>query len=264
MSGSDHDSRYRWVYSSKSAISVARRLRDVPPRLDEGSCLRRHLVCVDLVTEQDEPVRPSRRVGLEFARVCPERVHAQPCRVVRRRRSVRGALRRADPARAEDQQRLALVVTRVNGTRRTTVGRRPGDTSIHQDFVRRDGAGLQFVDDDQRVMVARDMERSRAPAEHVHLRRSVRLYPDRRGLRAHIAQQRSKNQGGRHHAIVPARQIYRAGEPNASARRPPGLRERRTTRQLAFVLAGRGPVAPCPCLVRNTPRSSRVATWTPV
>ena len=82
MSGSLHDSRYRRVYSSKSATCVARRLRDVAPGADERERLGRDLVGVDLVAEQQQAVGPRLAAPLQAPARTP---------TARRRRRPRGS-----------------------------------------------------------------------------------------------------------------------------------------------------------------------------
>ena len=92
---------------------LARRLARVAAATDELERRRRDLVGVHLVAEQQEPVGPFGLAALEELRVRPERVDA----LLTSSRPVAGELRRlraAEPARAEREPDVPLVVARVD------------------------------------------------------------------------------------------------------------------------------------------------------
>ena len=75
----------------------------------------------------------------------------------------------ADPARAEHEPHLALLVARVDGRRRPAVVGRPDELAVEPHVVGHDGRRLEIVDEDERVVVTLDRERRRPMAEHLDL-----------------------------------------------------------------------------------------------
>ena len=117
--------------------------------------------------------------------------------VFRRRRGYREALRRSDPARAEDEAHLGFVVTGSNtGRRPLVVGARPDENAIEPDFVRRCRPWLEVRDEHERVVVPFDMEGARALAEDATSHGSSRLEPDRRRLGPDVAEKRTDENVG--------------------------------------------------------------------
>jgi hypothetical protein len=77
-----------------------------------------------------------------------------------------------------------------------------GQHAVEAHLVGQRAAGLQAVEDDERVVMAGDGERRRGAPQHVDLARRVGLHPDGRlGVRD-VAQQWSENEAGlAHHAV---------------------------------------------------------------
>ena len=139
---------------------LAGRLRHVAAAADELQRPGTHLVRVDLVADQQQPVRPRLDAGLQPPGVRPQGVDAEALVVLVRRQRVRLALRRADPARPEHQPRLVLALTGADHARRMlVVGRRPDPLAVELDLVLDHLALGQVVEHHQRVVVSLDLER---------------------------------------------------------------------------------------------------------
>jgi hypothetical protein len=107
-----------------------------------------------------------------------------------RRQGVRDPLRSADATRSEDEAYVALVAPRSDaGGRSLVASPRPYDRPIHRHLVRRGGARLEALYDDERVVVPLDVEAARAVADD--LAGFGGFDPDRRGLGPDIAQERT-------------------------------------------------------------------------
>ena len=105
--GSPHDSRYRRVYSSKSAtVSPGGTSGSRRERMNSFT-LRRDLVGVDLVAEQQQRVRPRRRPrpGDHALRDRHQRVDLAALRVLVLAQRVRRLVRRGHAAGAEQDPR---------------------------------------------------------------------------------------------------------------------------------------------------------------
>ena len=109
---------------------------------------------------------------------------------------VRRALGIADPARAEDEARAALVLPRVDRRRRPAVVGRPRALPVEVHLVGSHGALVEVAQDDERVVVALHAEGSLTRVQDGDLAGRVRLDPDRRLRAAGVAQQRPENETG--------------------------------------------------------------------
>ncbi len=127
-------------------------------RLDERRGLRRDLVGVDLVAEKQQAVGPRRIAGLKLPRVGPECVDAEALRIVGRRERVRRSLRRPDPARAEDEPRLALSLPHVDRRLGPAVPRRPDRSAVQSNLVGIDRSRLEVFEHHERVVMTEHME----------------------------------------------------------------------------------------------------------
>ena len=180
---------------------LAGRLRHVAAAADELQRLGTHLVRVDLVADQQQPVRPRLDAGPQPPGVRPQGVDAEALVVLIRRQRVRLALRRADPARPEHQPRLVLALTGADHARRMlVVGRRPDLLAVELDLVLDHLALGQVVEHDQRVVMSLDLERRGRSAGRRDRARRVRLDPDGCLRPPHVAEQRAEDErchGGR-------------------------------------------------------------------
>jgi len=170
---------------------LARRLCEITALLDELHRRRRQLVDVDLVAEQQQAVRPGCRAFLELPGVSPERVDAEPLRMIGRRERVRRALRGTNTARTEDEPSLAFTLAHLDRRRRPPVRRRPRRHAVESNLVRVDRARLEIVDHDERVVVSQHVRRARLVPEHLDDRGTIGLDPHGRSRRADIAQERA-------------------------------------------------------------------------
>ncbi len=110
----------------------------------------------------------------------------------------------AHATRAEGQLQRGAVRRRADDRRREArLRRRPGAPAVETDLVGRRRAGLQAVQADEREVVALDLERALAMAEHVDLAGPVGLHPDRGLGRAGVAQHRAQDQLA-HAGVLPA------------------------------------------------------------
>ena len=106
------------------------------PAPDELERLRRHLVRVHLVAEEQDRVGPLDLAALELLRVRPERIDPERLQLVGPGRREVGRLRIADTARAEDEPYLALLVARMDDGARPAVVGRPDELAVEPDVVR--------------------------------------------------------------------------------------------------------------------------------
>ena len=171
-----------------------RRLVDIAPAAHEGARLDRRLVGVHLVAEQQQAVGPLLPTRLQTTRQRPQRIDAEPVRVLRSRQRVRLALGVADAARAEDQPRLALVLARVDRRRRAPVVGRPDALAVELDLVRAHRSLLEVLEHDERVVVPLDGERPLTGIEHCDLAGAVGLDPDRRLGATGVAEERAEDE----------------------------------------------------------------------
>ena len=100
----------------------------------------------------------------------------------------------AEPARAEDEPDVALVVACADDRARPAVVRRPDELAVEPDLVRRHRPGLEVVDEKQRVVVPLDGERPRAVAEDLDLAGRARLDPEGRALGTGVAEERPEHE----------------------------------------------------------------------
>ena len=176
---------------------LARRLANIPPGANEVGGERRDLVRVDLVAEQQQPVRPFELAALQLARVGPQRIDARTRNGLGRR-----WLRIADPAGAEGQPNVALVAARVDGGGRTAVVGRPDQPAIQAHVVGEDRGRLQILDQKKREVMTLDSERLGAVTEHFDLTRRAGLDPEARALGARVAEQRPEDELSRLRAVL--------------------------------------------------------------
>ena len=191
MSGSDQDSRYSCVYSSKSAISSPGGSRTSRRARMNAIVAGGSFVGVDLVAQQQQPVRPLRGAFLELPGVAPERVDAESVRMIGRRKRVRRALRCTDPAGAEDEPGLTFALAHVDRRRGPSILRRPYLHAVESNVVGIDRARLEILDHDECVVVSEDMERARFVPEHLDDRGAIGLDPDGGRRRADVTKQRT-------------------------------------------------------------------------
>ena len=155
---------------------------DVASGADERCGLRRDLVGVDLIAEQQQAVGPRLRRPAGAGASTPRARRPRTPPDARPGDSVYGGrCGRADPARAEHEPCLPLVL-RACGSR---VGGRPSSGGQTRSPSRRTSygvtdAGLEPVDQHERVVVALHVERSLAVPEHRHLCTATGLDPHRR------------------------------------------------------------------------------------
>ena len=203
ISGSDHESRYRRVYFLEVRDLLAGSLAYVAARTDELCSGRRNEVRVHLVAEQQERIGPRGLTVLEPFRIRPECVDLESLLVFGPRQRIGRTLGGPHSTRAEDESCLSLSFARPDHGAGPSVVRRPDELSVQAHVVRRHGSRLELVDEDERVVVALDIERSLAVPEDRHLCRTTGLDPHRRRRRARVPEQRSDEElvlrrGGRH------------------------------------------------------------------
>jgi hypothetical protein len=104
-------------------------------RLDELERSRGDLVCVDLVSEEEEGVGPFHLTPLELLRVRPERVDSEGPQVFGPLAVDVLRLGIADAARAEDEAHAGFVVACVDDGLRAPVVGRPDDPPVEPDVV---------------------------------------------------------------------------------------------------------------------------------
>ena len=194
---------------------LARRLADVAALADEGERLRRDLVGVDLVAEQQQGPRPAAGVGAQHLldqRV--ERVELAAVGVLALRQRCRG--RGGAARRGRSRRRVAAapspprVRITLGGNSESGSGQRRSPSSATSYSVRR--ARLEPLDDHERVVVAADAEGRLGVAEHLDLARLVGLDPDHRLGLADVAQQWAEHEL-RHARPVPVPPCREPGLP---------------------------------------------------
>ena len=159
---------------------LPRRLADVAALADEGERLGRDLVGVDLVAEQQQRLRPAVRIAaqhLDHERV--EGVELAPVGVLVLRQRVRAVVGQRDAAGAEREAQRTLATERADRARRELgVRLGPAALAVERHLVLGRRAGLEPLDDHQRVVVAGDAEGRLAVAEDLDLARLVGLDPE--------------------------------------------------------------------------------------
>ncbi len=152
--------------------------------------LRRRLVGVHLVAEQQQRVRP---VVLGLLRH-PQRVGVQ--RVRTQLVVGRGLHRFRRPARPEhDPVRQVLIGLRADPARRELRARLgPHHLAVEPHVVLGGRPRFQVLYAHQRVVQLTDPERPGPVPGDLHLGRGVRLHPHRRGRRVDVSQHRTENQ----------------------------------------------------------------------
>ncbi len=157
-----------------------RRLRGVAPGGDEVAHRRGDLVGVDLVAEQEqERGQPLRGLVEEAERERPERVDLAAAVVLVLAQAVGRVVRDRHATGAEDDPRRGPAAGRPDDAgRERRVRQRPPPLAVQRDLVRRDRTACQPGDVHERVVVAGDVERPVAAAEHLHGARRVGLHPD--------------------------------------------------------------------------------------
>ena len=167
---SPHDSRYRRVYSSKSATSSPGGSLGAAPRADELAGLGRVLVRVHLVPEHQQQVRPL--LGRLLAHPHRERIErvdlAPVLGILVLGERVRRLVRHRDAAGAEDDlQPGSGSIVRIALGGKPSSRSRPAPLAVEAHLVLVRLARLEAADADERVVVALDAEgrgsRARAP-----------------------------------------------------------------------------------------------------
>ena len=196
-SGSPHDSQYRRVYSSKSATvspggtSGSRRERM------KSRTAGRDLVGVDLVAEQDQRLRPLRRVLLGHPLgERPQRVDLAPVGVLVLRQRVRRLVRRAHAAGAEhDPRRLVRVVGADDARRILAVRQRPHRLAVERHLVGRDRRRARAPRRPRaRSGAPRRRTSSHSQSEHRDRAGPVGLDPDQRLCLPRVAERGAEDQ----------------------------------------------------------------------
>jgi hypothetical protein len=162
---------------------------------DERPRLRRHVVGIHLIAHHQEQRRPVLGfLAAQSLRERAERVHAEAELVLGSVERVRPFVRSGYATRAEHDLDGAIRVERPDSARRRRARRlRPSLRAVEGDRVLVAPPRLESGDRDERVVVAGDLERPRAMAEHLDLARAVGLYPHSGGILTDVADQRPKN-----------------------------------------------------------------------
>ncbi len=183
------------------------RLGGVAAGTDELDRLRRHLIRVHLIADQQESVGPRLDAGRKPPGVGPQRVDAEAVSILLGCKRVGRALGRADAAGAEHQPGLVFSAPCVDRARRPRPpGGRPDRLPVEADRVLDHSPLLEPGERHDGVVVAADSERPGSVPEHLDLARAVRLDPHGRLGAADIAQEGAKQERGVHRAIVFARE----------------------------------------------------------
>ncbi|MDF3050900.1 MAG: hypothetical protein K0R87_2538 [Pseudonocardia sp.] len=182
----------------------------VPPPGDPAAVLRRELVRVDLVAEQQQRVRPllARKPGRGGGEGV-EGINTELRRHLRRRvRRHLGIAARAEDDPKPSRGRRTAGAQRAGRERRDR--RRPHHLAVDLDVVRVGGVGLQTGDRHERVVMPPHLKRAgcalglcRRPARPVNCpacdgdrRRPVELHPHRGGRLVDVAQDWPEHQRG--------------------------------------------------------------------
>ncbi len=142
-----------------------------------------------------------------------QRVDLAAALVVVLRHGVGVVVRDAHATGAERELELLRAVRRVGpddarGVR--VVGRGPDVLAVERDPVGQRAARLEALQDDERVVVARDAERRGGGVEHLHVAGRVRLHPDGGVRVGDVPQQGSEEQSG-HASSLPFRAVVQPG-----------------------------------------------------
>jgi hypothetical protein len=181
----------------------ARRLARVAPGANELARLRRTLVDVDLVSEQQQDVGPGLpRPSPELVREGVESVELAAVLVIVLRQRVGRSMWQRDTAGAKpDPNRPAPRQRADRAGRELGRQRRPAGLAVQGDLVLVGLPGLEILDHDQRVVMSLHTEgllpgSELGPARRAHLHgaRGIGLHPDGRLGLPDVAQHGSEDQ----------------------------------------------------------------------